>query len=39
MTTVPGIDRLLLDRLASSGMDESDGIIQAYVYEYRRPPC
>ena len=39
MTTVPGVDRLLLDRLASSGMDESDGIIQAYADEYRRLPC
>ena len=39
MTTVPGSDRLLLDRLASSALDESDGIIQAYVYEYRRLPC
>ena len=39
MTTLPGIDRLLLDRLPSSALDESGGIIQAYVYEYRRLPC
>ena len=39
MTTVPGIDRLLLDRLASSALDAIGGIIQAYVDEYRRPPC
>jgi len=39
VTTVPGIDRLLLDRLASCALDASGGIIQAYVDEYRRPPC
>ena len=39
MTTLPGIDRPLLDRLASSALDESDGIVQASVYEYRRLPC
>ena len=38
MTTVPGSDRLLLDRLASSALDASGEIIQAYAEEYRRPP-
>ena len=39
MTTVPGIDRLLLDRLTSSAVDASGGIIRACVDEYRRPSC
>ena len=39
MTTAPGIDRLLLDRLASSALGASGGIAQAYLDEYRRPPC
>lgn len=39
MTTLPGIDRLLLDRLPSNALDASDGTIQAYADEYRRLPC
>ena len=39
MTTVPGIDRLLLDRLPSNALDASGGINRAYVDEYRRLPC
>ena len=39
MTTVSGIHRLLLDRLASGALDAGRGIIAAHGYDYRRPPC
>jgi hypothetical protein len=35
---MPGSDQLLV-RLASSALDASGEIIQAYADEYRRPPC